>query len=364
MRILFISLNSLSGHQPWARRSLNIIQALSEAGNSVTVLAPQSALELHHAGVSLTPLCHPRLRAFHCCTFLDAFVKAVIALLRGRYDAVHFAGGAVCLYALLVTICRAPVVYDVWRSADEKRRGDRGMNALRKRIEKSVLRRIDAITCSCPLLAEELVLQGESLRICLVENAVSATAVEVLDQGEMSVVVYEHPGRDIESIAQALRIASKLRERVPEARFVICTDLNPHARKLSELLQRLELQNCCCVQGFGGTAEQASLLAGASALLLPESQGGYVDERIIRFMQSGTPIVATRIRAYKQFLDSTRAVLCVVGVDDLAEGLSRVLREPLFSAALAREARAYAIAHFTRSSFNRKVRAVYNELRG
>lgn len=364
MRVLFISLHSLNGHQPWARRSLNIIQALADAGNTVTVLAPQQALEVSSDRVVLRPLCGSAFPDFRLLSFWDAFVKASVILLGKKVDAVHFAGSAVFLYTLLKAVCRAPVVYDVWRSAADNHRDGRWYHVLRERLEKAVLRRMDTITCSCPMLEEEFARQKEISRVCLLENAVSAAHSAQSDLGQHPVVVYEHPGRDVSSIAQVLRIGAKLRERLPDVRFIICTELNPHWRKLVDLMERLELREHCQLRPFGSTAEQASLLASASVLLLPESRGGYVDERIIRYMQSGTPIVATRIKSYTQFLSPSCAVLTAVGVDDLAEGLARVLYEPLLSAGMAREAQAYAVAHFTRSSFNRKVRAVYNELRG
>lgn len=363
MRILFISLHPLDGYQSWARRSMNMVQALSEAGNHVTLLAPGSVREAMPEHVELKRLFSRRHPLFRLIKFWDALVKASILLLSGKYEAVHFSGNAVCLYALLCRICRVPVVYDVWRSPEDGPEEGGGLLALRERLEKAVLGRIDVITCSCPMLEEEFRLRKVAPKVCLIENAVTASRSLAADLDESQAVIYEHPGRNIEAIAQVLRIMAKLRERVPEARLIICTELNLHSRKIIDLMERLELQGHCSLRPFGDVDEQAGLLASASALLLPEARGGYVDERIIRYMQSGTPVVATRIRSYKQYLDESRAVLTAVGVDDLAEGLARVLQEPLLSSAMAREAQAYAVAHFTRSSFNRKVRAVFNELR-
>lgn len=362
MRILFIALHPLVGHQPWVRRSLNIIQALADAGNDVTVLAPQLKMEFESERILLRPLFRYRFRPLRFISFWDALVKAASLLIRKKVDAVHFSGGAVCLHVLLAPFCRAPAVCDVWRSVTAPRREGR-WSVFRERLERKVLARMDTITCSCPLLEEEFSRQSPSSKVCLVENAVSVIQPEVCDLGAVPVIVYEHTDSAVDSVRLVLRVFAKLRERLPEVRLIICSDQQLHSRKLDELLERLEVKHCCVFRSFEGIAAQAALLAGADALLLPESRSGYIDDRIIRYMQSGTPIVATRISSHKQFLDSSRAVLTAVGVDDLAEGLYRVMREPLLSAGMAREGQAYAVAHFTRASFNRKVRAVFNELR-
>jgi glycosyltransferase involved in cell wall biosynthesis len=360
MRILLISLHSLNGPQPWARRSFNIVQALCDAGNEVTVLAPQRDLAAGLGKATLVSLPSFASRPLRVLMFVTALFRAISLMARHKFDAVHFAGSAVCLYALLPLIFRSPVVYDVWRSAGEAG-SDSWLHAMRNRLERAVLMRMDTITCSCPMLEDELLLTESADRVCLIENAVNASRPEASDLGEFPVVVYEHAGGGSQVLEQVLRVVAKVRTRLPDVRLIVCAESVP-TRKVEELVVRLELQQHCVFEPFADEDAQASLLAGASVLLLPEASGGYIDERIIRFMQSGTPIVATRIRAHKQFLDESRAVLTAVGIDDLAEGVARALREPLFSTALAREAQTYAIAHFTRSGFNCKVRRVYNGL--
>lgn len=363
MRILFISFHSVSGDQPWARRSFNIIQALCDAGNELTVLAPQKKLALGLQKAELIPLVNVPVRGFRILTLLHAFFKSIVLLGSKKIEAVHFAGSAVCLYAFLPLIFRARIVYDVWRSAEVESDGSRPawVQSLRSRLERAVLKNMDTITCASPMIEEELLAAVDPSRVRLIENALNKSNPTACDLGDRPVIVYEHEGRRPAGLAQVLRVMAKVRERVPNARMIICSD-SVRMRKVDDLVARLELQRCCTFVPFGDSSIQSSLISSASVLLLPEGRGAYADERMIRYMQSGTPIVATRIRSHRQFLEESRAIMTAVGVDDLADGITRALREPLLSAGMAREAQSYAVAHFTRSGFNRKVRAVYSEL--
>jgi glycosyltransferase involved in cell wall biosynthesis len=102
----------------------------------------------------------------------------------------------------------------------------------------------------------------------------------------------------------------------------------------------------------------------ADVLVSSRSYGDNVPLKIFDYMAAGKPIVATDIKAHRSLLDAESAVLVPVSAQGLADGITRVLDDPPFAAALAERARLRSGRGFGGQSFERLVAAVYERVCG
>jgi len=100
----------------------------------------------------------------------------------------------------------------------------------------------------------------------------------------------------------------------------------------------------------------------ASVLVSPRVKGTNTALKIYTYMQSGRPIVATRLPTHTQVLDDSCAILVLPQADDLAQGILRALKAPLEHSEIADEARRRVASKYSLPRFNNAVRTAYQSL--
>ncbi|WP_041355101.1 glycosyltransferase family 4 protein [Nitrosococcus halophilus] len=131
--------------------------------------------------------------------------------------------------------------------------------------------------------------------------------------------------------------------------FRQCTrkDLSPQIR----IMPRLPREEVNC------------LLALADVLVSPRLYGSNTPLKIMEYMASGRPIVASDIAAHRTILDDTRAVLVDPTIEGFTSGITRVLLDDNLAIRIGRAARVYAADAFNWCRFIRHVDKIYQELR-
>lgn len=105
-----------------------------------------------------------------------------------------------------------------------------------------------------------------------------------------------------------------------------------------------------------------ALNAASAALWIPPPNRPYCDSAIFTLLHSPAPLVVVQENAYGGLLTEDNSFSVVRTADAIAEGLLRVIREPLFSLRLVTEAQQLIADRYSFSTFKHNVRMVYHEL--
>jgi glycosyltransferase involved in cell wall biosynthesis len=81
--------------------------------------------------------------------------------------------------------------------------------------------------------------------------------------------------------------------------------------------------------------------------------------KIYSYLDSGTAVLATRLRTHTQVLDDRMAYLVAPDPEALGEGLAHLLSDAGLRSRLATEAKAYVQQEFTPEAAHRKLTSFY-----
>ncbi len=108
--------------------------------------------------------------------------------------------------------------------------------------------------------------------------------------------------------------------------------------------------------------QMALYMAAADVLVSPRCQGENTPLKIYTYMQSGRPIVATRLPVHTQVLDDETAFLAPATPGGLAGALLRALRDPQAAARVGAAARRRVEQRFSPDEFARRLLELYDRL--
>jgi glycosyltransferase involved in cell wall biosynthesis len=114
---------------------------------------------------------------------------------------------------------------------------------------------------------------------------------------------------------------------------------------------------------FAGPRPVESLgrcLQQATVLVSPRVQGTNTPMKVYSYLDSGVPLVATRLPTHTQVLDDETALLVEPDPEALGRGLARLLEDGELRNRLAGNARQFAQREFTPEAFRRKLLGFYD----
>jgi glycosyltransferase involved in cell wall biosynthesis len=95
-------------------------------------------------------------------------------------------------------------------------------------------------------------------------------------------------------------------------------------------------------------------------LVSPRLKGLNTPMKIYSYLDSGTAVLATRLRTHTQVLDDRTAYLVAPEPEALGNGLADLLSDPVLREQLARQAKAYVQQEFTPEAAERKLGSFYS----
>lgn len=111
-----------------------------------------------------------------------------------------------------------------------------------------------------------------------------------------------------------------------------------------------------------GRGEMTQYLQLADVLVSPRVFGDNLPLKIVDYLASGRPIVATDIKAHRRVLSDDTAVLVEPTADALAAGITRLLQDPALQQTLTTRATAYFHQHPSEARFDRQVAGLLGEV--
>jgi glycosyltransferase involved in cell wall biosynthesis len=305
------------------------------------------------------------------------FGKALSMMRRNRYDLVH----AVEESAFIALVGRwafgVPYVYDMdsglaqqmidrfsWLArlrrlleVFERRaaRGSAGILAVCRSLEEQarawhpegLIARIEDVSL---LAGEGNVLHlGSDLQIPHTPQGGKAPIVMYVGNLE----VYQGIDLLLESFRRALR-------RVPEARLVLIGGTAGHIARYTERCERMGITGSVHFAGPRPVERLGAYLRLATVLASPRIQGTNTPMKVYSYLDSGRPLIATRLPTHTQVLTDDIALLVEPEPEAMGDGLVSLLQDEVLRERLAGAARQHAQREFTPEAFERKLLHFYS----
>ncbi|HYF39847.1 MAG TPA: glycosyltransferase family 4 protein [Gemmatimonadales bacterium] len=147
--------------------------------------------------------------------------------------------------------------------------------------------------------------------------------------------------------------------RVPTAHLVIVGGLRDDIAHYGRRAVQLGISNRVHFLGPKPISALEGLFRRADVLVSPRLKGLNTPMKIYSYLDSGTAVLATRLRTHTQVLDDRTAYLVEPEPQALGDGLAELLTDPALRERLAKQAKAYVQQEFTPEAAHRKLNSFY-----
>jgi glycosyltransferase involved in cell wall biosynthesis len=151
-------------------------------------------------------------------------------------------------------------------------------------------------------------------------------------------------------------------QRVPEASLVIVGGRDEDIERYQGVADRLGIQSKVHFLGPRPVRVLPSLLRQADVLVSPRVKGLNTPMKIYSYLDSGTAVLATRLRTHTQVLDDRSAYLVDPDPEAFGTGLARLLNDQPLRHRLATHAKQYVQEEFTPEAARRKLATFYSAM--
>lgn len=278
----------------------------------------------------------------------------------GRHDVVHGVEEGALLAWWLHRRTGIPFVYDMdsHLSAQLAERGHlfRPAGKLVKALERRALREAVGVLAVCPALLDVATRHHPRETAALLPDGPlqdgerTEPSRELVGLGGTRIVYVGNlqPYQGVDLLLEGFR---RVAPRHPDARLVIVGGSAGEVAHYARSAGRLEREGRVRLLGPRPLTELGGILAGAHIVASPRLQGVNTPMKIYSYLESGRPLLATRLVTHTQVLDDDVACLVAPTAEGLADGLHRLLsdadlRRNLGEAGRRRVRRLYGLDRF------------------
>ncbi len=288
----------------------------------------------------------------------------------GRFDLVHAVEEAAFMARRLKKLYGLPYIYDMdsCMSAQiaDKFPVARPLAKLWERWEAGAVQNSSGVVAVCQSLVN--VAQGHDamVPVCRLEDVslleeLAQPPEERLDL-DGPVIMYVGNLESYQGIDLLLEGFALAAPEHPSAHLVVIGGSERDVAKYRDQAQALGLAERAHFLGPRPPAHLGHYLEQADILVSPRTQGENTPMKIYSYLDSGRPLVATRLATHTQVLDDGISLLVEPNAGDLARGLDELLDHPEQGRALAAAAQERMASHYSLEAYRRKLHGFYESL--
>lgn len=380
MRLLVLAPHPFFSHRgtPIAVRAL--IETLAAAGHRLTVLTYPEGEPIDVPGCTLVRIARPPgvRRIPPSFSWKKLVLDAVMfthchALLRAqRFDLIHAVEESAFIALAMQRLHRVPYVYDMDSSLAQQMiekypvlgRVGFALTA----AEGLAVRHSAGVLAVCPAVADHARAHAPEHTIALLEDFSllgppgESPDAPALPPGQGPIVTYVgnlEGYQGVELLIDAFALAA--REHA-DARLVIVGGGEPALSSLRGRGKALGIGARIHWIGPRPVGELRHWLSQADVLVSPRLRGENTAMKVYSYMDSGRPILATRLTTHTQVLDDDLALLVDPEPQAMAAGLLRLLGEPELGRRLAANARQRVQREYSEAAYRRKLLSFYERI--
>ncbi len=305
------------------------------------------------------------------------FIKCLGMVRRNHYDLIHAVEESAFIAAAMQRLAGIPYVYDMDSSLAEQMvdayPGLQFAFATLRRCEAVAVRHSLGVLTVCAALEDvahghapdkpigrvedTTLLSPDQLHTGNGQGAESVLPAGVDHRSPVAMYVgnlehYQGIGLLLEGFRHAL-------VRVPNAHLVIVGGLKEDIAYYGRRATQLGISTRVHFLGPKPISALDGLFRRADVLVSPRLKGLNTPMKIYSYLDSGTAVLATRLRTHTQVLDDRTAYLVEPDPAALGDGLVELLTDPVLRERLATQAKAYVQQEFTPEAAHRKLGSFY-----
>ncbi len=313
----------------------------------------------------------PSWKKLVCDVFL--FAKSLAMLRKKRYDVIHAIEESAFMAAILKKLFRIPFVYDMDSSFSqqmiEKYKVLNPMKGMLELIEKTAIKRSIGVVAVCNYL--ENIVHECAPHKTLVRLEDVSLLKDSSQKGELlkenltingPVIMYVGNLAKYQGIDLLLESFQRAALRSQKCHLVIIGGNSTDIETYKDRSRQLGIDQRTHFIGPKPISQLASFLKQANILVSPRIKGGNTPMKIYSYLDSGRPVLATRLPTHTQVLDDQIAVLSMPTPRAMAEGLILLIKDPAFASALANRAKERLITEYSYETFENKLLKFYKKL--
>ena len=272
------------------------------------------------------------------------FINLLMHLARRRYDVLYAHEEGALLARLAGAIFRVPYIYDMHSSlplqiTDWKFSRRASVIAAFRWVERLSVRGACAVVAVSPAVARAARNAGPATPCVLLANHFeggrAAPAEEVAAVRtrhgialERKLVVYAGSFVALQALDLLLEAIPGVLAQVPNTMFLLVGGTDPEIAALQSQATRLGITDHIVLQQSLPQAAIPAYLAAADVLVSPRVQGINSPGKLLDYLASGRPVVATDTLVHNQLLTDKSAILTPPTAEGLAAGLLVALTDP------------------------------------
>ncbi len=361
-----------------------VLEFLSARGHHVDVLTFSEGEDVEIANCRIHRIgslpwirnIRPGFSAKKVISDLFMLAKCLRMVHKTRYDLIHAVEESAFIAAAMQTLTGVPYVYDMDSSlAEQMVDAYPGLHfafPVLRRCEALAVRRSLGVLTVCAALEEVAHGHAPDKTVGRVEdttllapgahsaNGPGAETPLPAGVGSQSLVaMYVGNLEHYQGIGLLIDGFRHTVARVPNAHLVIVGGLDQDIERYRRRAQQLGIVTQVHFLGPRPVTSLNGLLQRADVLVSPRLKGLNTPMKIYSYLDSGTAVLATRLRSHTQVLDDRTAYLVAPEPQALGDGLAHLLSDPGLRARLASQAKAYVQQEFTPAAAHRKLSAFY-----
>lgn len=286
---------------------------------------------------------------------------------RERYDLVIGVEEAAFIAMMLRPVFKVPYVYDMDSSIPEQMDDKFGLPAwLRNgiaRVEGRAARKsIGALTC-CRALQTTVESYAPGLPVQTIEDVslIETPGEPPADcRFDEPVVMYVGNLEGYQGVDLLIRGFAEALKQGRRARLVIIGGTEAHVAAHGDLARELGISEHVSLLGPRPVERIADYLGQADIVASPRTQGRNTPMKVYSYLDSGKPLIATRLPTHTQVLDDEIAMLVAPDAADMARGLGALLDSPQLRDRLAASAKQRVAAEFSPEAYRRKLTGFFD----
>jgi glycosyltransferase involved in cell wall biosynthesis len=359
-----------------------VLEFLSERGDTVDVLtyAEGTEVSIRNCTVHRIPRV-PGLQGIRPGFSIKKVLSDVLMIgsclrlvRRNRYDLIHAVEESAFIAAAMRALTGVPYVYDMDSSLAEQLVDAypplRFAFPVLRRMEALVIRRSSGVLAVCAALQDvalshdpgQLVGRVEDTTLLTGPKAVAGNGRSLLPTDEGPVAMYVGNLEAYQGIDLLLEGFRHALTRVPQAKLVIVGGRDADIAYYRGRAQRLGIDGSVVFAGPRPIGMLPELLRQADVLVSPRLKGLNTPMKIYSYLDSGSAVLATRLRTHTQVLDDGMAYLVEPEPLAFGRGLAELMADPELRARLASTAKAYVQREHTPEAARRKLEAFYSTM--
>jgi glycosyltransferase involved in cell wall biosynthesis len=293
---------------------------------------------------------------------------------RTRYDLIHAVEESAFIAAAMRALSGVPYVYDMDSSLAEQLVD--AYPALRfafpalRRMEAVAIRRSSGVLTVCAALEDVALAHDPEQLVGRVEDTTLLTEPGPEDGNGRPlpgtdggpVAMYVGNLESYQGIDLLLEGFRHTLSRVPEAKLVIVGGLEQDIAHYRGRAERLGINGSVVFAGPRPIGMLPTLLRQADVLVSPRLKGLNTPMKIYSYLDSGSAVLATRLRTHTQVLNDGMAYLVDPEPVAFGRGLAELMADPQLRARLASTAKDYVQREHTPEAARRKLAAFYTTM--